>query len=126
VGRFSRRLERWEAYEQREMDAAAGRYSRRGQSGIELVATGPGDLAPKVPPPQLVIDHVEPVRASWGTTFHPAQPGGHELLIFHRFFHWWTGGEASIRVNVPPDGIVSVEYRASFPAWRNGRAYLRH
>ena len=91
-------------------------------SGIE-VTTGftPMAMILHLTHPKLVLDDGPVLQAKWGTEFLPASPGEHTLRCFFRCTFLRHAGDATTKVGVPTDGIVTVTYAAPTTfGWRPG------
>lgn len=61
--------------------------------------------------PTVIIDGHRH-RLPWGEHFFPVEPGRHQLQVSYRYLRWSAVGRASIDVDVAPDQVVKVSYRA--------------
>jgi hypothetical protein len=53
-----------------------------------------------------------PHQLRWGVHFFPLEPGRHQLQVSYRYLRPSATGNASLDVDVAPDQVVQVSYRA--------------
>jgi hypothetical protein len=63
-------------------------------------------------------------RLPWGEHFLPLEPGPHQLQVSYRYLRVNAAGSASLDINVAPEHVTRVSYRAPISvlvAYRRGK-----
>ena len=69
---------------------------------------------------RLQVDAGPIMIRPWGTTFLPAEPGTHVVRCWYPRSFFLRAGDASMTVEVPAAGAVSVEYSGPAVGWDPG------
>ena len=71
--------------------------------------------------PYMSVDAGTPTRDSWGSKFITLPAGRHSIRCYVSYLWYRHMGDSTIEVTVPPDGVVSVEWRAPWLVFIAGK-----
>jgi hypothetical protein len=71
--------------------------------------------------PYISIDGGAPGRNSWGSTFIPLPAGRYSIRCYVSYLWYRHMGDSTVPVTVPPDGVVSVQWRAPWLVFIAGK-----
>lgn len=63
---------------------------------------------------QVEVDGGPPVERPWGETFVPVAPGHHTVRCYVPYLFLREMGASTVEVDVAPDQVVAVRWRAPF------------